>query len=91
MPERTLAEIDSDNIESVFYLILNASSAMDYPNSNEFLTVIKKRLQSDLLRKEINKAATDFTLHEAIETFGLKNVESPEEYFRNHEWDIEKM
>ena len=81
------SEIDSDKIDSLIDLILNAStsSAADY----EYLTAMKKRLLlSDLSSKEEKKAATDFTLLEAIETFGLKYVESLGK-FQNHEWDIE--
>ena len=29
-------------------------------------------------------------MSEAIETFGLKYEESPNEFRQNHEWDIEK-
>jgi hypothetical protein len=91
MPKRTRAEIDSDNINSVFDLFLNASSSVDYSSDpNKFLTAIKKRVLSDLLFKEETKAATDFTMSEAIHTFGLKYVEFPSEFEPDHEWDIEK-
>ena len=88
MPKRTRAEIDSDEIDSVFDLILNA---VDYsPDPKEYLTAIKKRLLSDISFKKKTIAATDFTMFEAIETFGLKYVETLDEFSRNHEWDIEK-
>ena len=84
MPKRTRAEIDSDEIDSVFDLILNA---VDYSPG---LTAIKKRLLSDISFKKKTIAATDFTMFQAIETFGLKYVENLDEFSRNHEWDIEK-
>ena len=87
MPKRTRAEIELDNIESFFDLIFNASSAMD--NSSD-LTAIKKKVLSDLSFKEKTKAATDFTLSEAVHMFGLKYVESPNEFQQNHEWNIER-
>jgi hypothetical protein len=90
MPKRT-AEIDSDEIDSLFDMILNASSAVDYHSDfKEYLTALKTRVLSHLSFKEETRAATDFTLSEAIYTFGLKYVESFYEYMENHEWDIEK-
>ena len=91
MPKRTHAEIESDKIDLYFDLIFNASSAMDYSSDfNKTLTAVKKRVLSDLSFKEETKAAMDFTLSEAICTFGLKYVESLGEFAQNHEWDIEK-
>ena len=95
MPKQTPAELDSDDIDWVYDLFLNASREMVYsPDStiSERLAALKERVLSDLsFREETNlKAATDFTLSEAIKTFGLKYVESLVEFRRNHSWDIEK-
>ena len=54
--------------------------------SKKSLTVLKFRFLSDLslIEKEEHRAATDFTVYEAIQTFGLKLEES-----LKHLWDIE--
>ena len=100
MPKRTRAEKDSDNIDSIFDLILNASIGVDISAASEsekkdFLSTIKRRLLSDSpdSSKEQSKPATDFTLSEAIETFGLKYMRymhNFERSTRKHAWDIEK-
>ena len=97
MPKRTRVEKESDNNNSFFDLILNASRSVDIfsdgdSEKKEKLTAIKKRLISDLSNssKEQSKATTDFTLREAIETFGLKFVRTLGKFERNHEWDIEE-
>ena len=52
---------------------------------------VEEQILSDLSEaKEKSKAATDFTLPEAIETFGLKYVQTLDKYQRDHAWDIEK-
>jgi hypothetical protein len=96
MPKRNRAEIDSDKIDSFFDLILNASGGVDISSANDsekkiFLNTIKEQILSDLSEaKEKSKAATDFTLSEAIETFGLKYVQTLDKYQQDHTWDIEK-
>ena len=86
MPKRIRSELESDNINSLFDLISDTSNLVDPSlDFNENLTAIKKRL----LTKDENKAATDFTLVEAISTFGLKYVQTPKQYY-HHDWDIEK-
>ena len=89
MPKRTHAEINSDNIHSFFDLILSVSSEMDCsPDFIESLGSVKKRNLSNLLFKEKNQAATEFTLAEAVNEFGLKYEDDPREF--RHAWDIEK-
>jgi hypothetical protein len=85
MPKkRTHAEIESGDIDSCFDLIFNASNAMDY-GFNQSLTAIKEQILFDLSLKEETIATTDFTVPEAIHTFGLKYEESD----KNYRWDIE--
>ena len=86
MPKRTRAEI-----EAVFDSIFSVSSAVDFgTDPNKYLIALKTRVLSELSKgKEKTTAAKDFTLYEAIETFGLKFEESPTEFIQNHHWDIE--
>ena len=64
---------------------------MDFSDPNQYLTALKARVLSDLSfkGKEKTKAATEFTLSEAIDTFGVKFENSPSEFSRKHLWDIE--
>ena len=90
MPKRTRVEMDIDNVDSMFNLLLNTCSAVDKfsdPQSFSFLAALKKQVLSDLSTKEVTKAATNFTLEGAIEMFGLKDDGTPSQ---PHYWRIEE-
>ena len=91
MPKRSRADADSEVVNSIFDSIFTASSAVEFSDPNQYLTALKARVLSDLSFKgnEKTKAATEFTLSEAINTFGLKFEESLPEFRRKHLWDIE--
>ena len=93
MPKRSRAERDSEALDSIFDLISNASRVVEYsPDPKNYLAALKTRVLSDLSSKgkEKNKAATDFTLDETIDMFGLKFEQSPNVFSQKHRWDIEK-
>ena len=74
-PKRTHAEARSEKVNSLFDLILNAASVVDpSPEHTKYLTALKSRFLSDLssTEKEKTQAAKEFTLFEAVQTFGLK-------------------
>jgi hypothetical protein len=80
-------------LNSLFDLISNASTVVEYsPDPKNYLSALKTRVLSDLSSKgkEKTKAATDFTLDETIDMFGLKFERSPTEFSQKHRWDIEK-
>ncbi|KAF8227706.1 hypothetical protein L208DRAFT_1405029, partial [Tricholoma matsutake] len=84
---------DSEALNSIFDLISNASTVVEYsPDPKDYLAALKTQVLSDLSSqgKEKTKTATDFTLDEAIDMFGLKFEQSPDEFSQKHHWDIEK-
>lgn len=93
MPKRSRGERDSEVLNSLFDLISNASTVVEYsPDPKNYLAALKTRVLSDLSSKgkEKTKAATDFTLDETIDMFGLKFEQSPNEFSQKHRWDVEK-
>jgi hypothetical protein len=87
MPKRS-----SEAIDSIFDLISNASTVVQYSGDpKNYLAELKTQVLSNLSSKgEKTKAATDFTLNETIKIFGLKFDQSLNEFIQKHHWDIEK-
>jgi hypothetical protein len=83
---------DSEVVNLIFDSIFTASSAVEFSDPKQYLTALKARVLSGLSSKgkEKTKAATEFTLSDAIDTFRLKFEKSPPEFSREHHWDIEK-
>ena len=82
---RTRVEIDSDNVDLVYNLFLNASSAVNkFSDVEEFLTALKNRVLS---AKEVTKAAKDFTLPEATKRLGRNTIDPLK---KSYQWHIEE-
>jgi hypothetical protein len=89
MPKRTHAEARSEEVNSVFDLILNTANVVDpSPEHMKYLTALKSRVLSDL--SSTKKDAKEFTLPEAVQTFGLKYQRTLNIYSQKHLWYIEK-
>jgi hypothetical protein len=90
MPKRTRADTDAEEeVNSFFDSIFDAASAVDI--SLDSLSALKTRVLSNRLSKgkEQRKAATDFSMNDAIEIFGLKYEEIPLKFSKKYRWDIE--
>ena len=91
-PKRTHAEAGSEEVNSLFDLILNAASVVDpSPEHMKYLDALKSRVLSDLSKKKAKtQAAKDFTLNDAVQTFGLKYQRTLIAYSQKHVWYIDK-
>jgi hypothetical protein len=85
-PKRTYIEAD---LNSYFDLLLHAVSVVKYsPDRMKYFNALKSQVLFDMSStlKEETRAATDFSLSQAVQTFGLKF----QEYNQRHLWSIDK-
>ena len=79
---------NAEDINSAFDTILTAATELN-PSAYSIISALKPQVLSELSEKAIHLAAGDFTLDEAVATFGLKFSQVPSEYMAYY-WNIEK-
>ena len=83
-----MLEYNAEDINSAFNTILTAATKLK-PSAYSIISELKSQALSELSEKEIHLAAGDFTLAEAVTTFGLKFSQVPSESM-DYYWNIEK-
>jgi hypothetical protein len=94
MPKRSRADSDSEAINRVFETLFNIASTSKPPSEAtlSILKKFKKQALSAAAEEEgfIHKAAKEFTLDEAVHTFGLTYRSNLRESAK-HQWKIEVL
>jgi hypothetical protein len=98
MTKRKHFDETAEAVDSVFNLIFDAMSEKNDSISGTrttWLQQLKSRLLSDLSAagggKEVKKAAKEFTIADAVESFGLKYTTVRSESSEKHFWRIEEL